>query len=91
MVYAEQIAVTLYCTETGANQSDAEAWTNSSTNLIIPFTPKLLPRKGIAHPPAAGCLAFLDRRTAPAGLTVSNLTQALPSAWPAQEKMLGLR
>jgi hypothetical protein len=28
--------------------------------------------------------------TAPAGLTVSRLTQALPHAWTAQEQMLGL-
>jgi hypothetical protein len=28
--------------------------------------------------------------TAPAGLTVSNLTQALPHAWTVQEHMLGL-
>jgi len=43
-------------------------------------------------------LAFLSPKiiqaiadgTAPTGLTVSNLTQALPHAWPAQETMLGL-
>ena len=43
-------------------------------------------------------LAFLSPKiiqaiadgTAPAGLTVSNLTQALPHAWTAQEQMLGL-
>ncbi|MDQ6702235.1 MAG: hypothetical protein M3Z96_03525 [Pseudomonadota bacterium] len=28
--------------------------------------------------------------TAPAGLTVSSLTQALPHGWTAQEQMLGL-
>ena len=43
-------------------------------------------------------LAFLSPKiiqaiadgTAPAGLTVTNLTQALPHAWTAQEQMLGL-
>ena len=43
-------------------------------------------------------LAFLSPKiiqaiadgTAPSGLTVSNLTQALPHAWTAQEHMLGL-
>jgi len=43
-------------------------------------------------------LAFLSPKiiqaiadgTAPSGLTVSNLTQALPHAWAAQEHMLGL-
>jgi hypothetical protein len=43
-------------------------------------------------------LAFLSPKiiqaiadgTVPAGLTVSNLTQALPHAWAAQEHMLGL-
>jgi hypothetical protein len=43
-------------------------------------------------------LAFLSPKiiqaiadgTVPAGLTVSNLTQALPHAWTAQEQMLGL-
>jgi site-specific DNA recombinase len=43
-------------------------------------------------------LAFLSPKiiqaiadgTAPAGLTVSNLTEALPHAWTAQEQMLGL-
>ena len=52
MVHPDRIAVTLCCTETEANQSDAEAGTSSSTNLMIPFTPRLLPRKGIAHAPA---------------------------------------
>jgi len=52
MVHADRIAVTLRCTETGANQSDAEAGTSSSTNLMIPFTPRLLPRKGIVRAPA---------------------------------------
>jgi site-specific DNA recombinase len=49
MVHADQIAVTLRSPEAGQDQSDAEAGTSSSTNLMIPFTPKLLPRKGIAH------------------------------------------
>jgi site-specific DNA recombinase len=43
-------------------------------------------------------LAFLSPKiihaitdgSAPAGLTVSNLTQALPHAWTAQDQMLGL-
>jgi site-specific DNA recombinase len=43
-------------------------------------------------------LAFLSPKiiqaiadgTVPTGLTVSNLTQALPHAWTAQEQMLGL-
>jgi DNA invertase Pin-like site-specific DNA recombinase len=52
MVHPDRIAVTLCCTETGAHQSDAEAGTNSSTNLVIPFAPKIFPRKGIAHAPA---------------------------------------
>jgi site-specific DNA recombinase len=42
MVYPDWIAVTLCCTETGSRQSDTEAGTTSSMNLMIPFTPKLL-------------------------------------------------
>jgi site-specific DNA recombinase len=149
VVHADQITVTQRCTETGSDQSDAEAGMSSATNLMIPFSPRLLPRKGIAHAPAeygtidprtqdtllqpiarsrswidavlAGKtasfdeiasakglaerdvrrlvqLAFLSPKiiqaiadgTAPAGLTVSRLTQALSHAWTAQEQMLGL-
>ena len=61
MVHADRIAVTLRCTETGANQSDAEAGTGFSTNLEIPFIPRLLPRKGIAHAPVED--GTIDPRT----------------------------
>ncbi len=147
VVHADQITVTLRNPE--ADQSEAEAEASSPPMLTIPFAPRLLPRKGIAHAPAehgtidprtqdtllhaiarsrswmdavlAGKtasfnaiasdeglaerhirrlvpLAFLSPKiiqaiadgTAPAGLTVSNLTQALPHAWTAQEQMFGV-
>jgi site-specific DNA recombinase len=149
VVHADQITVTLRNPEAGADPSVAEAEAGSPTKLTIPFAPRHLPRKGIAHAPAEQGtidprtqdtllqaiarsrrwmdailtgkaasfdeiafaeglaerhvrrlvpLAFLSPKiiqaiadaTAPAGLTVSNLTQALPHAWTAQQQMFGL-
>jgi site-specific DNA recombinase len=147
VLHPDRITVTLR--KPGPDPSEAEPEAPSPTKLTIPFAPRHLPRKGIAHAPAehgtidprtqdtllhaiarsrswmdavlAGKTASLDeiasaeglaerhvRRlvplaflspkiiqaiadgTAPSGLTVSNLTQALPHAWTAQEHMLDL-
>jgi hypothetical protein len=52
VVYADQIAVTLRSPEAGQDPSETGAEATSPTKLTIPFAPRLLPRKGIAHAPA---------------------------------------
>ena len=63
------------------------------------FDETLLPKASPSAMSAASCrsrffspkiIQALADSTAPAGLTVSSLTQALPHAWTAQEQMLAL-
>jgi site-specific DNA recombinase len=50
MVHADRITVTLR--NPGPDPSEAEPEATSPTKLTIPFAPRHLPRKGIAHAPA---------------------------------------
>ena len=51
VIQSDQIAITFHGSELKANIQDAGIVPNRSTELTIPFAPKLPPRKGIAHAP----------------------------------------
>ena len=72
----------------------------SGKTALVPGASRGIGRSSaLAHVRRLAPLAFLSPRIiaaiadgdAPAGLTVSRLTQALPHAWTAQEQMLGMR
>jgi site-specific DNA recombinase len=88
VLHPDRITVTLR--KPGPDPSEAEPEATSPTKLTIPFAPRHLPRKGIAHAPAEH--GTIDPRTQDTLLhpIARSRRWALPHAWTAQEHMLGL-
>jgi site-specific DNA recombinase len=72
VVHADRIAITKRDQALGADQPPSEDDVRFPTELTVPFVPKVLPRKGIAHAPADH--ATLDPQTQ------DNLLQAIARA-----------
>jgi len=79
--------------------AQARGWMHSILASTTSYIGQIAASEGLAerHVRRLSVLAFLSPKivqaiadgTAPADLTVSRLTQALPHAWAAQERMLG--